>query len=63
MRWLASNTNSMDENLSKLHKTVEDGRPGLLQSMGVTNSRTRLSDGTALAVRSKLPGEHTCRTA
>ena len=63
MRWLASNTNSMDVNLGRLHETVEDteARPATVH--GGHKSQTRLGDGTALAVRSKLPGEHTCRTA
>ena len=34
MRWLASITNSMDMNLSKLQKIVKDEEPGMLQSMG-----------------------------
>ena len=36
MRWLASITDSMDMNLSKLQEIQEDrtGEPGVLQSMG-----------------------------
>ena len=44
MRWLDSITNSMDVNLSKLQEIVEDGEPGMLQSIGVTKSWTQLSD-------------------
>ena len=44
MRWLGGITNSMDMSLNKLQELVRDGRPGMLQSVGVTKSRTRLSD-------------------
>ena len=35
MRWLDGIINSMDMNLSKLQGTVEDRKPGMLQSMGL----------------------------
>ena len=38
-------TDSMDISFSKLWEIVR-GKPGVLQSMGVTKSRTQLSDGT-----------------
>ena len=34
MRWLDSTDYSVDTNLSKLWETVEDRKPGMLQSMG-----------------------------
>ena len=44
MRWLDGITDSMDMSLSKLRELVMTGKPEVLQSMGVTKSRTRLSD-------------------
>ena len=43
MRWLASITNSMDMNLSKLQKIVKDEEPGMLQSMGSQRVRHNLA--------------------
>ena len=45
MRWLNSITNSMDMSLSQLREMVI-GKPGVLQSMGVSKSWTRLSNWT-----------------
>ena len=44
MRWLDGITNSMDLSLSKLREFRWTVKPGVLQSMGVTKSQTRLSD-------------------
>ena len=42
MRWLDSIIDSMDINLSKLHETVKDKKPGVLQSMGSQRVRQDL---------------------
>ena len=44
MRWLVGITDPMVMNLSKLQELVMEERPAVLQSMGVTKSRARLSD-------------------
>ena len=46
MRWLDSNTDSMDMNLSKLWETVEDRKAWHAAYHGVTKSWTRLGDWT-----------------
>ena len=46
MNLLDSITNSMDMNLSKLWKTVEDRRAWCATAHGIAKSRTRLSDWT-----------------
>ena len=40
MRWLGDITDSMGMSLSELQELVMDRRPGMLQFMGVTKSRT-----------------------
>jgi len=44
MRWLASITDSMDMNLSKLQEMVKDRKARCTAAHGVAKSRTRLSD-------------------
>ena len=44
MRWLCGTGNSTDMNLNKVLGMVKDRKAGVLQSMGVTKSQTRLSD-------------------
>ena len=51
MRWLDGISDSMDMSLSKLQELVMAGRPGVLQSLGVTKSQTRLSDWTEIYTR------------
>ena len=43
MRWLDSITDSMDMNLSKLRKIVEDRGAGMLQPMGSQGVRHNLA--------------------
>ena len=44
MRWLDGITDSTDVSVSKLQEIAKDRKPGVLQSMGVAKSRTRLSE-------------------
>ena len=46
MRWLDSITHSVDKNLSKLQKTLEDREAWHVAVHGVTKSQTRLSKQT-----------------
>ena len=48
MRWLYDITGTMDMILSKRQELVMIGKPGVLQSMGVTKRQTRLSNWTEL---------------
>ena len=44
MRWLDSITDLMDIKLSKLYEIVEEGEPGVLQSMGSQRVRHDLAN-------------------
>ena len=46
MRWLDSNSNSMDTNLSKLQEIVEDRGAWWAAVHGVTKSQTQLSNNS-----------------
>ena len=43
MIWLDGITNSMDMSLRKLQKIVKEGKPGVLQSMGLERVRLDLA--------------------
>ena len=60
MRWLDTITNSVDINLSKLRKTVEDRGAWCAAVPRVTKSQTRLSDQTTNGTLSNL-GEQRIR--
>ena len=53
MRWLESITKPVDMNLRKLQEIVEDGKPSMLQSMGLDmtyqlNNNIKIPSGAAV---------------
>ena len=52
MKWLDGITNSMDMSLIKVWERWSTGKPGILQSMGVTKSKTQLSNWTTTTATS-----------
>ena len=57
MRWLDGITDSMEGSLSKLRE-LAIGRPGMLQSMGVSKSQTWVSDWTELKLNKQGDNIH-----
>ena len=50
IRWLDNTTNSMDMSLSRLWEIVKEGKPGMLQSMGLQRAECDLVNEQQICV-------------